>query len=212
MSLAALCLQLEGNLLVLGSLARELNLQIGIDGRRCGSRFGQASAHDDHGKLRAAGDLLHMKVAVAIPGIKRLDGHRDQKIAFSCVTSSLTSRGVAHTISLMQWMGYMVHALPAGKRPRTAEENLAYLYHLLVRSTERAHYREIADLAQERLNCRESETPLRTIGEADIRDMLKRFKKNDPSRYAALNQGAKFGLSVVPSAWRRMPLFVKGKN
>ena len=59
-SLDALCLQFEGNLLVLGSLAGELNLQIGVDGRRCGGRFGQASAHDDHGKLGAARDLEHM--------------------------------------------------------------------------------------------------------------------------------------------------------
>jgi hypothetical protein len=49
-----------------------------------------------------------MKIAVAVSGIKRLDGHRDQEIALSGVASSLTSRRVAYTLGLMQRMGYMV--------------------------------------------------------------------------------------------------------
>src|ERR1035441_3849694 len=101
MSLAALCLQLEGNLLVLGSLARELNLQIGIDGRRCGGRFGQAGPYGYYGKLGAARDLNHMKVAVAVSRIKRLHGHRDQEIALSGVANALASRRTAHTLGPM---------------------------------------------------------------------------------------------------------------
>ena len=107
-SLAAVRLQSERNLLVLGGLAGELNLQIGVDGRRRGGRFGQAGAYDDHRKLRAARDLKHMKVAVTVPGIKRLDGHRDKEIALSGVASSLASCRVAHTLGLMQRMGYVV--------------------------------------------------------------------------------------------------------
>src|ERR1700724_1663256 len=37
----------EGNLLVLGGLTRELNLEIGINRRRCGGRFWQSGAHCD---------------------------------------------------------------------------------------------------------------------------------------------------------------------
>ena len=106
--LAALCLQFERNLHVLGSLASELNLQIDVNGRRCGGRFGQAGAHGDHGKLRAPRDLEHMKVAIAVSGIKRLDGYRDQEIALPGVTDSLASRRAAHTLSLMQRVGHMV--------------------------------------------------------------------------------------------------------
>src|ERR1019366_2743828 len=108
MGRAALRHQFEGNLLVLGSLAGKLNFQIGVNGCGCGGRFGQAGAHGDHGKLRPARDLDHMKVAVAVPGIKRFDRHRDQKIALSGVANSLASCRVAHTLALMQRMGYMV--------------------------------------------------------------------------------------------------------
>jgi len=116
-SLAALCLQFERNLLVLGSLASELNLQIDVNGRRCGGRFGQAGAYGDHGKLRAPRDLEHMKVAIAVSGIKRPDGYRDQEIALSGVADSLASRRVAHTLSLMQRMGHMVGESAVFKDP-----------------------------------------------------------------------------------------------
>src|ERR1019366_5327599 len=108
MGRAALRHQFEGNLLVLGSLAGKLNFQIGVNGCGCGVRFGQAGSYGDHGKLRPPRDLDHMNVAVAVPGIKRLDRHRDQKIALSGVANSLASCRVAHTLALMQRMGYMV--------------------------------------------------------------------------------------------------------
>ena len=63
-----------------------------------------------------------MKVAVAVPGIKRLDGHRDQKIALPGVASSLTSRRVAHAIGLMQWMGYMVGESALFENPLAVRE------------------------------------------------------------------------------------------
>src|SRR5208283_5548641 len=104
----ALRRQFERNLLVLGSLAGKLNFEIGADGRGCGGRFGQAGPHNHHGKLRPARHLDHMKVAVTVSGVKRLDRHCDQEIALSRMTNSLTSRRVAHPLALMQRMGYMV--------------------------------------------------------------------------------------------------------
>src|SRR5579863_7300408 len=96
------------DLSVQGSPAGKLNLQISIDGRRCGSRFGQAGAHGDYRKLRATRNLNHMKVAVAVPRIKRLHGYRDQEIALSVVANALASRRMAHTLRLMQWVRHMV--------------------------------------------------------------------------------------------------------
>jgi hypothetical protein len=63
-----------------------------------------------------------MKVAVTVPGIKRLDGHRDQEIAFSGVAGSLASCGVAHTIGLMQRMGYMVGESALFENPSAVRE------------------------------------------------------------------------------------------
>ena len=107
-SLAAVRLQLEWNLLVLGSLASELNFQIGVHGRRCGNRFGQAGTYGDYGKLRATRDLQHMEIAIAVPGIKRLHCYRDQELALASVADALPSRRMAHTISLVQWVRYVV--------------------------------------------------------------------------------------------------------
>ena len=60
------------------------------------------------GKLRPARDLQHMQITVAVPGIKRLDGHGDQKITLSGVANSLSSRRVAHPFTLVQRMGHMI--------------------------------------------------------------------------------------------------------
>src|ERR1700723_1874395 len=46
-NLAAVRFKFEGDLLVLGGLTRELNLEIGINRRRCGGRFWQSGAHGD---------------------------------------------------------------------------------------------------------------------------------------------------------------------
>jgi hypothetical protein len=43
-----------------------------------------------------------VEVAVAIPGIKRLDRNRDKEIALSIVTSAFASCRVANAINLMQ--------------------------------------------------------------------------------------------------------------
>lgn len=118
-SLAALCLQFERHLLELGSLARELNLQIGVDRRRCGGRFRESRAYGDHGKLRPPRDLQHMEVAVAVSGIERLDGNRDQEVALPAVADTLTSRRMAYAFCLMQRMRHVVSESALLKDPLT---------------------------------------------------------------------------------------------
>lgn len=70
LSLTALLFHFKWNVFVLRGLAGELNLQISINSCRAGGRFWQAGAYRDYRKLRAAGNLKHMKVAVAVPRIE----------------------------------------------------------------------------------------------------------------------------------------------
>lgn len=70
--------------------------------------FGYVQAHGDQGKLAAARHLKHMKVAVAVAGVKRLDGDRDQEITLSGVASSFTAGRVADAIDLVQRVRHMI--------------------------------------------------------------------------------------------------------
>lgn len=108
MRLAALFFHFERQLFVMGSLASELNLKVSVDGRRRGIGFRQASTHGDQRKLRTACDLNHVEVAVAVPGVKRLDGYSNQEFALARVANTLPFRRVAYTLSRVQWMGHMV--------------------------------------------------------------------------------------------------------
>jgi hypothetical protein len=49
-----------------------------------------------------------MKIAIAVAGIERFDGHCYQEIALSSVANALASRRVAHPIELMQGMSHMI--------------------------------------------------------------------------------------------------------
>src|SRR5450631_760335 len=111
--------QLKRNLLVLGSMASELDFQIGMDGYRCGYSFGQAGAHRDHGELRAARYLEHVQVAVAVSRIKGLHGYRHQKIALSLVTHALAAGGMADAVSLVQRVRDVIRESRLFKNPLT---------------------------------------------------------------------------------------------
>jgi hypothetical protein len=124
-------------------------------------------------------------------------------------------------------------ALPSGRKPHINEENATYLYHLLVESTGRPHYRQIADLIAERLKHRDAanvlyqdiaDSPLIRPGKSglrrrklaieawDLRYTVKRFKKIDPQRFMSLLEGVKFGLNHIPPSWRKMPSVSEGTN
>ena len=108
MSLATLCLQLERNLFVLSSVASELNVQIDVNGRRCGSRFGQAGAYGDYGELRASRYLNHVKIAVAVSRIKRFNWYSDQEVALTRVANTFSPRRVSYTLTLMERVRYVI--------------------------------------------------------------------------------------------------------
>ena len=69
------------------------------------------------GKLRAARHLKHVKIAVAVPGIERLHGYRDQEIALSGVTNALASRRMADAVGLMQRVRHMIGESGLVKNP-----------------------------------------------------------------------------------------------
>ena len=68
-------------MLVQDCLTRKLHFKVGVDGSRSWSRFGQSGSHHDHGELSSARDLDHVKIAIAVTGVKRIYWRRDQKIA-----------------------------------------------------------------------------------------------------------------------------------
>jgi hypothetical protein len=88
----------------LRGLAGKLNLQIELNrpARRRDGRLGQLGTNTDKRKLGAARGLQHMQIAIAVAGIERLDGHRDQKVALSGVARALASRRVADAVNLVE--------------------------------------------------------------------------------------------------------------
>lgn len=129
---APLTQALEGDLPVVGGLASELDLQVRKDGWHQRGFFGYVQAHGDQRKLAAARHLKHMKVAVGVAGVKRLDGDRDQEIALSGAANSLTAGRVADAIDLVQRVrnvigerGLFESRLPVGQdlhRKRAGEQ------------------------------------------------------------------------------------------
>src|ERR1035438_220194 len=79
-----------------------------MNGRRRCCILRQSQAYRDHGELRAARRLNHVKIAVAVSRIERFDGYRDQKLALSRMTDTFAARRVAHTIDLMQRVRDMI--------------------------------------------------------------------------------------------------------
>ena len=67
--------------------------------------------------MAATGHLKHVKVAIAVPRIKRLNGYRDQEIALSGVADTLAYRRMADAIDLMQRMRHMIGESALFKNP-----------------------------------------------------------------------------------------------
>src|ERR1700686_2862332 len=117
MRLAALFLHFERHLFVMGRLPSELNFKGGVDGRRRGIGFRQASTHGDQRKLRTARDLNHVEIAVAVPGVKRLDGYSNQEFALARAANTLALRPMTYTLRLVQWVRHVVSESALLKSP-----------------------------------------------------------------------------------------------
>ena len=59
-------------------------------------------------ELRAARNLKHVEVAIAIAGVEGLDGYGEQEITLPQMTNALSLRSMAHTIDLMQRMRHVI--------------------------------------------------------------------------------------------------------
>ena len=110
---------LEWYLLILDGVPGKLDLQIGSHACRFGCRFGQSCAHADDGKLRAARHLKHVKIAVAVPRIKRLHRYRNQKIALSGVANAFASRSMADAVGLFQRVRHVIRESGLLENPLT---------------------------------------------------------------------------------------------
>jgi hypothetical protein len=67
--------------------------------------------------LAAARHLKHVKIAVAVPGIERFNGHRDQEIALSGLANALAFRRMAGAINLMQRVSHVIGESGLFKNP-----------------------------------------------------------------------------------------------
>src|ERR1019366_6535232 len=115
----SLCHLLEWNLPILDRLTRELDLEIAVDRGCSEGRFGQSDTHAHDRKLSAVCGLNHVKIAVAVPRIKRLHGRRDQDIALSGVANHFSSSCMADALGLMQRMRYMIRKRGLFEHPLT---------------------------------------------------------------------------------------------
>jgi hypothetical protein len=101
---------LEGQVLVLGGLAGKLHLQISVNGWGCGFRLRKVCPYDNHRKLRSSDIFYHVKIAVAVSGVERLDRHRNQEITLSRMANALALRPVTDAIDFMHGMGYVTES------------------------------------------------------------------------------------------------------
>src|SRR6266576_470420 len=92
-------------------------------------------------------------------------------------------------------------ALPSAKNPHIEKESIVYLYHLINLSTGRAHYKELADILQARLHSR----GWGGIDADDLQRILKRFRKDNPTRYTELQKAARLGLRWAPFSQFTLP-------
>ena len=98
----------EGDVGVVGGVAGELYLEIAVEGGGVDGGFGKTKADGDDGELRAAGDLEHVQVAIAVAGVEGLDGDGEEKVAGSGVADSFAFGGVAGGIDLVDGMRHVI--------------------------------------------------------------------------------------------------------
>src|ERR1039457_3137752 len=92
-------LQLHGT--VVGGLAAELDLEGGADGWRGDCGFGKLGAYNNHGELRSASCLQHVKVAIGVAGVERFDRYSDEELTFAGAAIAFAPGIVTDAIHLM---------------------------------------------------------------------------------------------------------------
>ena len=98
----------ERDVRVVRGVAGELDFEIAIERGRYEAGFRQAEPDGDDRELRAASDLKHVEVAIAVAGVEGLDGNGEQKIALPGVADALSFGGVADAIDFMHGMRHVI--------------------------------------------------------------------------------------------------------
>jgi hypothetical protein len=99
---------MKGHVGVVRGVAGKLDFEVAIQRWRGERGLRQSEAHRDDGKLCTSRGLNHVQVSVTISGVKGLDRHRDQEIAFTCVADSFAARSVTDTVDLMNGVRHVV--------------------------------------------------------------------------------------------------------
>ena len=62
----------------------------------------------DEGELRAAGDLEHVQVTIAVAGVEGLDRRGDQEVALAGVADTFAASGAAGSVDLVHGMRHVI--------------------------------------------------------------------------------------------------------
>ena len=95
-------------------------------------------------------------------------------------------------------------ALPSMMQLKTKKECVVCLYHFARLSTGRAHYKELVDILHARLNA-DSDRISRMIRESDLKDIVRRFKQEDPAGYRELEKAIPTLVKGAPFAAYQLP-------
>ena len=95
-----------------------------------------------------------------------------------------------------------VMALPSMMDLTRKKDLIVFLYHLAKSSTRRAHYKELVDIIQARLNADSEQT---IIDERRLKAAVKRFKREDPAGYRKSRKTAEMAVKEAAFAAYQLP-------
>ena len=81
---------LKSKMLIVRGLTRKLDDEVANNGRGREIRFRQVDTHTDDRKFCSLGDLNHVKIAIAISGVKGFDLCSDQEVALPGMAHAFT--------------------------------------------------------------------------------------------------------------------------
>jgi hypothetical protein len=135
----------------------------------------------------------------------------------SQIEDALPLDASAHTPDLVPYQTVLrvarILALPSTMDLTRKKDLIVLLYHLAKISTGKAHYRELADILQARLNAGPDQTTMdeSTLDENTLKGSVKRFKREDPANYRKLGKAVRTLVEGAPFArYKLPPPYVKG--
>jgi len=93
---------------VVRGLAGELDLEVAVEVGEVDGGVGNSETDKDDGELGGAGNLLHVKIAVGVAGVKGLDLRGEEEVAHTGVANAFAFGGVADAVDLMDGVAHVI--------------------------------------------------------------------------------------------------------